>query len=348
MDAEKRYSLITRAPVEEIVTEQELRTLLDTKQHPVAYDGFEPSGYAHLGSGLMRAQKINDLLTAGCRFKLFVADWHAWLNNKLGGDLERIQRAGNYLIKVWEALGVDTKRVEVVWASEFIEDKEYWKKVMLVAKHTTLARMARCSQIMGREEKDLQYTAQYFYPAMQAADVFQLGCDFTQLGMDQRKVYMLSREVGPKIGLWTPVVVSHHLLASLQGPQRMEMDIKMSKSKPDSAIFVHDSAEHVEEKIGKAFCPPKQVADNPILEICKYIIFRGEPGELTVERDKKYGGPVTFTTYQQLESAYSEGLHPLDLKRAVARELNRMLDPARKYFDKHPELLEPFKEGVTR
>ena len=44
MDIETRLQLI-RSVGEEIVTEQELRELLETKEHPVAYDGFEPSGY---------------------------------------------------------------------------------------------------------------------------------------------------------------------------------------------------------------------------------------------------------------------------------------------------------------
>jgi tyrosyl-tRNA synthetase len=43
MDVETRFQLIKEVG-EEIITEQELRTLLETKDHPVAYDGVEPSG----------------------------------------------------------------------------------------------------------------------------------------------------------------------------------------------------------------------------------------------------------------------------------------------------------------
>ncbi|MDI6806311.1 MAG: hypothetical protein QMD14_00655 [Candidatus Aenigmarchaeota archaeon] len=43
MDVETRLQLIKNIG-EEIITEDELRRLLETKEHPVAYDGFEPSG----------------------------------------------------------------------------------------------------------------------------------------------------------------------------------------------------------------------------------------------------------------------------------------------------------------
>lgn len=47
----------------------------------------------------------------------------------------------------------------------------------------------------------------------------------------------------------------------------------MSKSDPDSAIFMEDTAKDVERKIKKAFCPEKIVEGNPILDYCKSIIF---------------------------------------------------------------------------
>lgn len=44
MDLETRLELV-KGVGEEIITENELRELLGTKLHPIAYDGFEPSGY---------------------------------------------------------------------------------------------------------------------------------------------------------------------------------------------------------------------------------------------------------------------------------------------------------------
>jgi len=36
-----------------------------------------------------------------------VADWHASLNNKMGGDMKKIQTVGNYFVEVWKAVGME-------------------------------------------------------------------------------------------------------------------------------------------------------------------------------------------------------------------------------------------------
>ncbi|MBI4177649.1 MAG: tyrosine--tRNA ligase [Candidatus Aenigmarchaeota archaeon] len=361
MDIETKLDL-ARKVGEEIVTEEELRKLFETKSHPVAYDGFEPSGYAHLGSGLMRSIQLQILMDAGIRFKLYVADWFAWINNKMGGNLENIQRAGNYLVEVWKACGVDEKKAEIIWASDHVKDPEYWKKVVSVAKVTTIDRMIRCGAIMGRRQKEMQYTSQVLYPAMQAADPFHMGADICQLGLDQRKVILLSREVGEKLKWYKPVAIHHHLLMGLQGPKKMggfeenermdeEIASKMAKSVPNSSIFVHDTPEDIKGKISSAFCPEKTVTGNPVLEMSKYIIFN-RLKSFDVERQQKFGGSVSFGTYAELEKYYSEGLlHPSDLKSAVAGSLIEILEPVRKHFDKPSarKLMDVFKEAeITR
>ena len=69
MDVEKRFQLVSSVG-EEIVTPGELKELLRTKKHPVAYDGFEPSGLAPVHFGVYRALNLKDLLKAGIKFKL--------------------------------------------------------------------------------------------------------------------------------------------------------------------------------------------------------------------------------------------------------------------------------------
>jgi tyrosyl-tRNA synthetase len=53
MDVEERLSIIKEVG-EEIVTEEELKALLQEKPHPIAYDGFEPSGQIHIAQGALR------------------------------------------------------------------------------------------------------------------------------------------------------------------------------------------------------------------------------------------------------------------------------------------------------
>lgn len=303
------------------------------------------------------------MLKAGVHVKLFLADWFAWINNKMSGDLDAIQKVGHYFLEVWRAAGVDLNKVEVVWASEHAASSDYWKKVVLIAKHTSVLRATRCLTIMGRKEGELKETAQYFYPMMQAADIFQLGADICQLGLDQRRANILAREVGPKLGLWKPVVVSHHMLLGLEGVKQpegfdenkkldIEISSKMSKSKPSSAIFVHDTKAEIEKKILAAYCPEKTVENNPILDYCKYIIFR-KFDEMKIERPAKFGGTIELDKYEELEAMYRKGLlHPLDLKNAAAEHIELLIKPIREHFEKNKKARELFefvkKQETTR
>src|SRR3989338_3071732 len=247
MTSEERLSLIKEVG-EEIIEENELLELLKNKKKLIAYDGFEPSGRMHIAQGVLRVINVNKMVKAGCKFIMLVADWHSWANNKLEGDLDKIHIAGEYFIEVWKASGMDLKNVEFVWASDLLDNKEYWKTVMNIARLTTLNRILRTTQIMGRSEKESLQASQIFYPCMQAADIFHLQADICQLGMDQRKVNMLAREIGEKIGFWKPISVHHHMLMGLGQPPTEGMDtieraisLKMSKSKPETAIFITDS-----------------------------------------------------------------------------------------------------------
>jgi len=356
-DLDRRLNLIKEVG-HEIITEEDLLKLLAEKKRPVAYDGFEPSGKMHLAQGILRAININKMTKAGCKFKMLVADWHAWANDKMNGNLENIQTVGKYFIEVWKACGLETENVEFVWSNDIVSDRNYWKIVMTVARNNTVKRMKRCAQIMGRSESESLSAAQILYPCMQAADIFYLKADIAQLGMDQRKVNVLAREIGDKIGFWKPVVVSHLMLMGLNKPPETKdaiertVEMKMSKSKPDSAIFMTDSEEEINKKIDKAYCPEKQIQDNPILEYCKHIIFQ-KFDKMKIERSEKFGGDLEFENYQELEETYKKGfLHPLDLKKAVAFYINKTLEPVRKYFEKNKkaaELLEQVKKmEITR
>ena len=58
----------------------------------------------HIAQGVMKALNVNKLTKSGVHFKFWVADWFAQLNNKMGGDLKKIQVVGKYLVEIWRAL----------------------------------------------------------------------------------------------------------------------------------------------------------------------------------------------------------------------------------------------------
>ncbi|MFW5746607.1 MAG: tyrosine--tRNA ligase [Nanoarchaeota archaeon] len=429
MDMHQRLDLIKQVG-EEIISEDELVELLKEKEHPIAYDGFEPSGRIHIAQGILRAINVNKLTKAGIKFKFWVADWFALMNNKMDGDLEKIRTVGKYFIEVWKACGMDLENVEFLWASENM-GQEYWLNVIRIGTMNTVTRITRCAQIMGRTGDSKLSAAQIFYPCMQANDIFHLDVDIAQLGMDQRKVNVLAREVAKKMGKKKPIAVHHHMLMGLgqskpaleflpvikeeflaQYPDQMKTleevypeqlaefkeqvqkhyqslakrvdafvdkqarliesgrkssdpsdktrqmlkelkqewrDIygdyfnmlqtskKMSKSNPDTAIFMTDTTKQIQKKFSKAFCPEGEAEDNPVLEYCKYIVFE-KVDEFVIERPEKWGGNLTYSSYSELEKDFVEKkLHPMDLKSATAKYIDQLLEPVRAHFKENAE-----------
>jgi tyrosyl-tRNA synthetase len=211
--------------------------------------------------------------------------------------------------------------------------------VLRLSTHATVQRVLRCSQIMGREESTSNPSSQILYPLMQTADMKELGVDIAQLGLDQRKVNMLARELFPKIGLKAPVAIHNHMLLGLQFKETdaegidRKIAMKMSKSKPDTAIFMTDSTEDIKRKFNKAYCPEAKEEDNPILEYAKYIVFE-KFKEITVKRPEKFGGNLTIKSYEELKELFlAKKIHPMDLKNTIADYIDQCLIPVRKHFE---------------
>ncbi len=342
LDLAAKIDLVKRPPTEEVLTEAELAELLSREERPKHYIGLEVSGPLHLGSLVATGFKINDFIRAGFRCKVFLADSHSFINGKFGGDWDKIRRIAKEYYA--DAFTFFCPGVEIEYGSElYAGNDEYWKNIIRLCKQITLARDTRCLTILGRTASDRLDMAQYFYPPMQATDIWAMDLDVAHSGMDQRKVHILAREVFPSLKWKKPVAVHHHLLSGLGEPRRAGMDedervdmlisSKMSKSRPETAVFIHDSEGDIRRKLGKAWCPQKVVDGNPVLDYAKQIVFH-ETMSLEVERPLKYGGTVTYESYDALERDFAEGkLHPSDVKAAVATELNRIISPVRNHFE---------------
>ena len=341
---------------EEVVRVDELKKLLEEGRRPKAYWGFECSGLMHLGMGLITGSKIKDLVDAGFDFTIFLADWHSWINNKLGGDLEKIRLVGQYFKHCFTALGLPPGKVRYVWSSELTSDQRYWEVVVKVAKSATLSRVRRALPIMGRslDAGDVE-AAWLIYPCMQVADIFYMDLDVACGGIDQRKAHMLARDVADKLGFKKPVCIHTPLLMGLGGPSgaggfdedaRTDAAIasKMSKSLPERCIFIHDEPEEIRAKLRKAYCPPRSAKDNPVLELARLVVLPKQ-GRLSVKTRK---GELIFEAYDALAEAYVKGeVHPLDLKEAVAEALIEILRPVRDYFKGREGILEEVKALET-
>jgi tyrosyl-tRNA synthetase len=358
MNEKEKLELIKRN-VEEVLTEEDLENLVGSKEKIKHYIGFEISGKIHLGTGLMCMMKVKDFMDAGIDCSVFLADWHSWINDKLGGDREKIKEiAVGYFKEGMKAsmkcIGGDPNKIKYVLGSDLYHNNDdYWATMIDVSKNTTLGRMQRSITIMGRKEGESVDFAKMIYPPMQVADIFFQGLNLAHSGMDQRKAHVIARDVALKLKVKPllnkkkekvkPVAVHHHLILGLQKPsiwpvskdklQELWSSMKMSKSIPDSAIFITDEPDEIRRKLKKAFCPEKEIEFNPVLDWAKSLVFGAKGDNLIIERDKKFGGDKTYKKFGDLEKDYSSGkLHPADLKNGVAEALVKLLDPARKHF----------------
>jgi len=367
-------------------------------------------------------QRFIKIHFTGVKFKFWVADWFALMNLKLGGDLKKIQKAGNDMIESWKACGMNTDAVdangepmiEFIWSSEEIVKRsdEYWRLVLDIATKFPLNRIKKCTQIMGRKDEENIFdsvialnndinslfdqiettnsteldtiittpiykerkdhilntlqklletnpqelaTSQIFYPIMQCADVFFLGCDITSLGMDQRKVNMLALEYCDKIKRkLKPIIVSHHMLMGLDGSD------KMSKSNPDNTIFMNDSENDIGRKIKKAFCEPGNIEKNPLIDWIQYLILPidGSINIITLNdsiltdsvlfdnlTDTKYGTVESITiNYNNIKDIKinfeNQNIHPKELKSSVTKSLINMLIPIQNKLKEIKEIKE--------
>lgn len=353
------FTTITRN-LEEVITREDLARMIATGTPLKHYIGFEISGRIHLGTGLVCMSKVRDFVDAGVHCTIFLADWHSWINDKLGGDPDTIRRiATGYfqegLKASFRAVGGDPAKLNFVLGSDLYHNNDrYWATLIDVSKNTTLARMQRSITILGRREGESVDFAKLIYPPMQVADIFMMGINLAHAGMDQRKAHVVARDVASKMRVSPlldatgaqikPVTVHHPLLLGIKKPSMWpppEDDLtdfwasmKMSKSDRSSALFVHDSPDEIRQKVKKAFCPPDLPQFNPMLDWVRKLVFPRD-GEFRVGRSEAHGGDLRFSSHEEVEQAYTSGaLHAADLKNAIAEWLIDALAPAREAFER--------------
>ena len=362
---EEKLNSISRVS-EEILTSQDLEKFLGSKKKLRHYIGFEISGKIHLGNGLSTMMVVKALQDIGVECTIFLADWHTWINNKLGGNREVIKRVAVGYFKEGlktslRCVGGDPDRVKFVLGSDLYHNNDdYWATFVRVCKELTLSRVKKSLSIAGRQAGEGVEFGLLLYPPLQVTDIFGLKVDIAHGGMDQRKAHVLAREVGEKVAGYKPVAIHNHILLGLGKPpvwpiekerlREVWMAMKMTKSQPNTCIFIHDTPEEIRQKINGAFCSPKEVEFNPVLDWTKHLIFPLR-GKIMIKREKRFGGDIEYQSFQKLEEDYkTEVLHPQDLKNAVAEALIEILAPARKHFSsgKPKEMLEEIERIISK
>lgn len=323
---------LVKKNMQEIVNEDELKKILKKKSYS-AYIGFAPTGRVHVGH-LIPIVKIADFIKAGFKFKFLIADMHAFLDDKKTPWEKLDLRAKYYediIRSVFKSIGVSDKKVEFVKGSDFQLTKDYMLDVLHLTGEITLNRSKRAASEVVRFKDDPKLGG-FIYPIMQILDPVYLNVDVCFGGIDQRGIYMLGRELFPKMKGRTLTCVFNYLLPGLSGG-------KMSASDSKNKIDLLDSEKEISSKVKKAYCPAGSVKDNGVLAFIEYVIFPVK-GKFVIKRDKKFGGNVTYKDYKALEKDFvAKKLHPMDLKVQLGADLNEILKPIRKAMKNKEKLI---------
>ncbi len=311
------------------------------------YVGFEPSGKAHIGWKVLSLQ-LKRMLKADANVLIFLADWHAWVNDKFGGNMEDIQQTAVYMEETFRALldypeeGDGPGQLRFYWASQLMDSGDYWARVLRCSKGATLPMVRKTFTIMGRDEASSDHDlSKFYYPAMQAADIFELDIDIAIGGMDQRKAHMFMRDMASKWN-WKKATCLHTpILSSLKasGVRMDSFDHKMSKSDPNGALLLHDTLEQVQKKMKKAYLDPED-KHSPVYELAEHVVLP-EFGHIQVTPNPKFGEPSTWNDLESFKSAVMDGtLHPFDAKMGVAAGVAAGLSSIAQHFKANPEAYE--------
>ncbi len=323
---------IALSNAEEVVTGDEIRQVLEDKPNFNFYYGTAPTGPFHYAY-LIPFNKLIQLSELGGKGTILLADYHAYLDDRKTSFELMDLRSKYYEECIRGVMGNYAKNFEFVRGSSYQHKRDYVEDLYQIAGRVSTTRAKRAASEVVRMKGDAK-VSELLYPLLQILDVKYLEADITVGGIDQRNIYMLGRELLETVAYQKGSYIFMPLLPSLKGGGS-----KMSASDPLSHIRVTDSPEDIHETIKKAYCPPKDLELNPITSTLRYIIFP-RIGELVIERKEKFGGDIEFDSADAFDKAYVEGkVHPMDVKKTVAEHLVVLLEPARKYFEKHPDIL---------
>lgn len=338
MDPDKRFSLITRN-LKEIITEDELKNLLKKGKEISVYWGTMPTGSISIAY-FFPMLKLSDFLKAGLRVKILIADLHAALNGVPWDVLEsRTEYYKRAIMNILKIVGVDTKKLEFVKGSEIQLKGKYFEDVLKLSMMSSInnAKKAASEVVKMAENPEL---GNLIYPLMQALDEEYLGVDIQFAGLDQRKIMVYARENLPKIGYKARIDLMTPMIRGLVGE-------KMSSSIESTKIDLLDSEESIVKKINGAECTEGDT-NNGILSLLQYFIMvlkQDRNERFVVERPEKFGGNISYSSYSEIEDDFKKKkLHPLDLKKAVAKELSMIL----KDFRNDKKLVELHKKAYGK
>ena len=313
MQTEERLQLIARNAAETIGLDELKEKMLNDKQI-IGYWGTAPTRSPSIGY-LIPMLKIRDLVNADVYMKILLADIHSFLD-KGASWIDRVEYRTEYykfLIGILLTyVSIHPSKYEFVKGSDTQLDKKYVLDLLKLLAHISVSQAKKAGSDVVKQDKDPKL-GNLVYPLMQAIDEILLDADIELGGLDQRKIFALSRDHIEQLGHEKCAYVMNELLPSMSKP-----GAKMSSSDLYGKIEFLDSKGVIQEKLKKAYCVEKEVKDNPCMDLARLIVY--PLGHAILECKK----------YSDLEKDWVDGsIYAGQLKEALASQINVIIAPIR-------------------
>ena len=328
---EERLALINEN-LEEALNMEIIEEVLAQGRDPKIYWGSATTGRPHVGY-FVPALKIAQFLAAGCELTILLADIHGFLDN-LKAPIEIVEYRAEYykfvLKAMLRAVGVSTEKLRFVLGSSYQKSAPFVMDVYKLASLTSEHDARRAGAEVVKQTSNAPLSG-LLYPLLQALDEEYLGVDAQFGGTDQRKIFILAKEVLPKLGYKPRAHLMNPMIPGLQGT-------KMSSSDPDSKIDLLDTPETVTKKLRKAESVPKVPEGSGILAFVEFVLLPVSKlklgrTEFRVERERDGLEPLVYDNIEKMRQDYREDvLSPQLLKPAVTKALLELMAPIQAEF----------------
>lgn len=334
MDPLTKLNLITKG-LGEIIGTAELQEKINNNELLRVYWGTSPTGKPHIGY-LVPLIKIAHLLKAECEVTVLFADMHAFLDAmKTTWNLleHRTVFYENMIKQMLLCMNVDISKLKFVRGTEFQLSREYTIDMYkMLSKITVDTAQKGGAEVVKQSDNPLM--SGLIYPILQVLDEVYMKCDAELGGLDQRKIFMMSRDHLHKIGHKSNIHLMNVMIPSLSANSGAG---KMSSSDANSKIDLIDTSKQIKKKINKSFLEPTNV-DCPLITFIQHVIFPilelKEIPSFVINRDERWGGPMSFTTFDELVDNFTKDvLCPSDVKLGVCDFLTNLLEPVRNHFE---------------
>jgi tryptophanyl-tRNA synthetase len=235
--------------------------------------GMRPTGRIHLGhlhGALLNWKKLQEEY----RCFYFIADWHALTSEY---EHPEIIRETTYDIVIdWISVGLDPDVSTFFIQSQLKEHAELHLIFSMITPLPWLERNPTYKEQLQELTHKNVYTYGFLgYPVLQAADILMYKANGVPVGEDQAPHVELTREIARRFNhLYGEVFPIPEVIltptAKLLGMDRR----KMSKSY-DNAIYISDTDEEIENKVGQMITDPQRarIKDPGNPDICNVFSF---------------------------------------------------------------------------